>query len=266
MTARHHGRCLELLGGNRSFVRLTHEQERDFFAEVLSRKERAESLRQKRMRAGPSERSKANLEYLVALQRYHEVNLRTRQEFATYNLNLAFRIILSSPNAHSLDAEDFASAVFKGHWNAARNFDPTLGYKFSTFQKKSVDLALKRFYTDKVRSAKRKVLSLDSDNEGMHDQVGDDQVGDDQEVQSGHSITVLETQDRVRHMLDTFPFSHSKARDVLYRRFGIEPYKAPQTLEQVGEEYGLCKERVRQIHQHALDELRSSETFKLLTG
>ncbi|MEK6855434.1 MAG: sigma-70 family RNA polymerase sigma factor [Nanoarchaeota archaeon] len=44
-------------------------------------------------------------------------------------------------------------------------------------------------------------------------------------------------------------------RDIIIRRFGLNGFRE-RTLEQVGEKYGLTKERIRQIQEKALRELR----------
>ena len=44
-------------------------------------------------------------------------------------------------------------------------------------------------------------------------------------------------------------------RHVVLRRFGLDG-KAPQTLEEVGNDLGITRERVRQLETRALRELR----------
>jgi RNA polymerase nonessential primary-like sigma factor len=50
---------------------------------------------------------------------------------------------------------------------------------------------------------------------------------------------------------------NQKQREVLARRFGLMGYE-PSTLEDVGREIGLTRERVRQIQVEALRKLRDS--------
>jgi len=47
----------------------------------------------------------------------------------------------------------------------------------------------------------------------------------------------------------------TKEREVIVRRFGLHHYE-PATLEKVGEELGVTRERVRQIQMQALSQLR----------
>lgn len=63
--------------------------------------------------------------------------------------------------------------------------------------------------------------------------------------------------ERVNAILDTWVFKLSdKQRAVVERRFGLHGYRR-LTLEQIGEEIGVTRERVRQIQLDALRNLRS---------
>lgn len=56
-----------------------------------------------------------------------------------------------------------------------------------------------------------------------------------------------------------------KEADIIRLRFGIT-YNRPRTLEEVGEIYGVTRERIRQIESKALRKLRHPAKTKLLTG
>jgi len=47
-----------------------------------------------------------------------------------------------------------------------------------------------------------------------------------------------------------------RERDIISMYFGLDGQ--PMTLEQIGEEYGLTKERIRQVKQKSLRKLRSN--------
>ncbi len=90
-------------------------------------------------------------------------------------------------------------------------------------------------------------VNQDGENKGLLDVLKDENhFGPENEVQDNdmrHSI--------VRWLKDLTP----KQREVLARRFGLLGYE-PSTLEDVGAEIGLTRERVRQIQVEALRRLR----------
>ena len=62
---------------------------------------------------------------------------------------------------------------------------------------------------------------------------------------------------RRREVADALMTLHPRARRLLILRFGLDG-GAPRTLEQVGDELGITRERVRQLEARALRELRSA--------
>ncbi len=53
-----------------------------------------------------------------------------------------------------------------------------------------------------------------------------------------------------------------RAREVLIKRYGLGENTSPSTLEAIGQEYGITRERVRQIENYALSTIRKSDAFK----
>ncbi|KFZ31754.1 RNA polymerase sigma factor RpoS [Pseudidiomarina salinarum] len=66
---------------------------------------------------------------------------------------------------------------------------------------------------------------------------------------------VLQDDDLRQHIVDWLKGLNTKQREVLARRFGLMGHE-PATLEDVGREIGLTRERVRQIQVEALKRLR----------
>lgn len=63
----------------------------------------------------------------------------------------------------------------------------------------------------------------------------------------------------VKKLLSVLP---DRAKDVLTRRYGLGKETSPVTLEAIGQEYGITRERVRQIENYALATIRKSEQFE----
>ena len=63
----------------------------------------------------------------------------------------------------------------------------------------------------------------------------------------------------VRHLLSALP---ERSKEVLTLRFGLGKSTKQATLEAIGQEYGITRERVRQIENHSLEAIRKSDEMK----
>ncbi len=67
----------------------------------------------------------------------------------------------------------------------------------------------------------------------------------------------------VRKLLTSLP---ERSRTVLEARFGLGASPDRVTLESIGKRYGITRERVRQIENHALAALKKSPAFGEASG
>lgn len=78
------------------------------------------------------------------------------------------------------------------------------------------------------------------------------------QMERGHTIYTMEL--NLQAALDQLtPFE----RNIIYLRFGLDNGN-PQTLEEVGTEYGITRERVRQVQDKALRKLRSPDMVRII--
>jgi hypothetical protein len=63
----------------------------------------------------------------------------------------------------------------------------------------------------------------------------------------------------IKHLLNVLP---ERAQDVLTSRYGLGTNTTSVTLEAIGQQYGITRERVRQIENYALSTIRKSDAFK----
>lgn len=80
-----------------------------------------------------------------------------------------------------------------------------------------------------------------------------DLVADEPETSPIEEICQQQVSQRIESVLATLD---EREADILARRFGLRNIKA-QTLEDIGREYGLSKERIRQIEEKAMRKLRN---------
>jgi RNA polymerase primary sigma factor len=115
----------------------------------------------------------------------------------------------------------------------------------------------------------REILSLGQEPVSLQTPVGEEgetQLGDFiEDVESvspteAASFTML--QENLREVLDSLP---ERERRVIELRFGLEDGK-PRTLEEVGREFGVTRERIRQIENQTLERLREPQRAERLKG
>ncbi|MCA1898942.1 RNA polymerase sigma factor RpoS [Shewanella putrefaciens] len=97
-----------------------------------------------------------------------------------------------------------------------------------------------------------KITSVDTPLGGDNDKALIDILADDDSVGPDYKVQDEDISNSVVKWLNEL---NTKQREVLARRFGLLGYE-PSTLEDVGAEIGLTRERVRQIQVEALKRLR----------
>jgi RNA polymerase primary sigma factor len=111
-----------------------------------------------------------------------------------------------------------------------------------------------------VRQAARAVTSLDrpigSENEGaLGDLFASEQAPPEEEVD------VSLEQDVLRRAVSQLP---ERERAVLKLRYGLNGDRDPASLESIGRQLGLTRERVRQIEANALEQLAVNREVEAL--
>jgi len=97
-----------------------------------------------------------------------------------------------------------------------------------------------------------RITSVDTPLGGDNDKALLDVLADDDNVGPDYKVQDEDMSKSVVKWLDEL---NTKQREVLARRFGLLGYE-PSTLENVGKEIGLTRERVRQIQVEALKRLK----------
>jgi len=113
---------------------------------------------------------------------------------------------------------------------------------------------------DKCPHEVNKLLRLNERTLSVDTPVGDDNEKSLLEVIADHKnhspIKILENNNIKEQLSECLNMLNEKQRSILARRFGLLGHEAA-TLEEVGSEVGLTRERVRQIQVEALKTLRS---------
>ena len=86
------------------------------------------------------------------------------------------------------------------------------------------------------------------------DFIEDDKMGPEEEVTQGSLKEDVET------LLSTLT---EKERDIIILRFGLHDTK-PMSLKEIGDLYGLTKERIRQIEKRAIEKMKMPARYRLI--
>jgi RNA polymerase sigma factor (sigma-70 family) len=103
-----------------------------------------------------------------------------------------------------------------------------------------------------LNRAMRGSLPLDAELPGRDGQTLADQLPDPQSADPVQSISAREIQPEVKRLLRVL---NPRERAIVRLRFGFGN-DSPHTLQEIGDELGLSRERVRQLERGALDKLR----------
>jgi RNA polymerase primary sigma factor len=200
--------------------------------------------------------SKIDAKLLAKLEGYLEEAEEIRKTLVEANL----RLVVSIAGKHTGNEAGFLELVSKGNFaliQAVEEFDYTTGFRFS--RRAALDIA-KEYAKVSGRSTEltpKRAASLASIQRDLRETTAD---------LSALERTRQNLAEVIREELD------EREQYVILHHFGLigsSIRKKTKTLQQIGAELGLTKERIRQIELTALQKLRqclSSEQFELLTG
>jgi RNA polymerase sigma factor (sigma-70 family) len=118
-----------------------------------------------------------------------------------------------------------------------------------------------QLWPDSVRKVRKSVVRREFDVAEIHHLLSDS-------VQRlalpPDADEVLDAADAKRRISDVLETLSEREELVLRRRFGLDDDE--KTLDQVGQEFGVGKERIRQIEAKALRKLRHSSRLRILNG
>ncbi len=114
-----------------------------------------------------------------------------------------------------------------------------------------------------IQKISQEVMSLEAPiGDGEDDLTLSDFIKDEQSLSPDEMANQALLKDQIREILADLT---EREQRILAMRFGLDD-NIPHTLEEVGKEFGVTRERIRQIEAKALDRIRNHEKSKKLEG
>jgi RNA polymerase primary sigma factor len=163
-------------------------------------------------------------------------------------INCNMRLVVSIAKRHGGQSDNFFELLSDGNMSlirAVEKFDYSRNFKFSTYASWAIMKNFARSIPDELHHRERYVTG----HEDVFDAAPDRRT-DEHEVISGAE----ETKRQLHKLLEQLD---PREREIIRLRAGLDGAE-PRTLEQIGRDLGITKERVRQIHVRGMRKMRES--------
>jgi RNA polymerase sigma factor (sigma-70 family) len=220
-----------------SMALLTREEEGYYFRKMNYLKYRAAKCRESLDRAHPKSKEMDEIERLL------DESVSVKNFLIRSNL----RLVVSIAKRHLKPNVNFFEMVSDGNMSLLRaieKFDYLKGNKFSTYSTWAImknfarSIPAEHTRLDRFRTGKEEVFQLSTDTRSNQFQ--------EELVNRKQRLALM----GILNQLD------NREKDIILYRFGLSEGAEPQTLEQVGQQFGVTKERIRQLEARALRKLR----------
>lgn len=216
---------------------LSKEQEQHLFRKMNFLKHKASRLRAK---LNPLRARTHELREIEALQAQ---SAQVKDQLISCNM----RLVVAIAKRHAAQTDNFFELISDGNMSlirAVEKFDYGRGNKFSTYASWAI---MKNFARSIPEEKKRRERYVTGQEETFT--AAADNRSDEQEMVA----SVEQSKHRVNRLLE---YLEPRERQIIRMRAGLDNYSEGMTLEEIGQQLGITKERVRQLNVRIMTKLR----------
>lgn len=223
---------------------LTREQEQHLFRMMNYLKFKADQMRRRlRTAAGKIDASQARVQ---DLDRIEELAAQAN-DVKELLINANMRLVVSIAKRHAAQTDNFFELLSDGNMSlirAVEKFDFGRGFKFSTYASWAIMKNFARSIPEEKHRRERYVTGHEELFEASPDTRTDEQECLQSAEQAAH---------RVNRLLE---YLEPRERQIIRMRAGLDDGARAMTLEEIGQQLGITKERVRQLNVRIMKKLR----------
>jgi len=222
---------------------LTKEQEQHVFRQMNFLKHKLKKQCDKfRKPDGTVDAAKVRIEDLEAIERLQEQVNAVKDLLISANM----RLVVSIAKRHANQTDNFFELLSDGNMSlmrAVEKFDYSRGNKFSTY----ASWAIMKNFARSIPQEKTHKERYVTGHEEVFDAFVDNRSDEHEMVAKAEQAT-----HRVNRLLEHLD---PRDREIVRLRAGLDGTE-PKTLEQIGQQLGITKERVRQLNVRIMKQLR----------
>jgi RNA polymerase sigma factor (sigma-70 family) len=222
---------------------LNKEQEQHLFRLMNFLKHKLKTLCAKfRKPDGTVDAAKVRIEDLEAIERLQEQVTAVKDLLISCNM----RLVVSIAKRHANQTDNFFELLSDGNMSlmrAVEKFDYSRGNKFSTYASWAIMKNFARSIPEEKHYKERYVTGRDE----LFDAAPDNRTDEQELLSSAEQAT-----HRVNRLLEHLS---PRDREIVRLRAGLDGSE-PKTLEEIGQQLGITKERVRQLNVRIMKQLR----------
>jgi RNA polymerase sigma factor (sigma-70 family) len=218
---------------------LTKEQEQHLFRQMNFLKHKAAQLREQLRKEGGEENevdpSRVRIQTLKEIEDLQAQATDVKDRLINANM----RLVVNIAKRHAAQTDNFFELLSDGNMSlirAVEKFDFGRGFKFSTYASWAIMKNFARSIPDEKHRRERFVTGHDEVFE-----VAPDTRTDEHEIVATH--------ERATHSVNRLlEYLEPREREIIRMRAGLDDHAKGMTLEEIGQQFGITKERVRQLN------------------